>query len=362
MRVNASVIPQQARQHQLGAVADSVDSRVLDHKTLVRAEQRLERLNDLAQVRLVATVVVLPLRVEHVVQRNQGAVVLGHNAGAHAAELLHVGAHAEQQTQVHAERPDVGAGLARHPEDAEVAVVVELDQLALVNGADTELALDGRDEGRALEEGTGEGLEGLGKGSLAAGNLVVEADDGHVLLTGTLLGLDEAGGAVNADNWFWLAKPPRKDHFTQSGPRTQAAGDLGIEGTGVTSLLHTAKPVSAVILILHPDVHVPKHPLHPSNNLVRRGVRRLVEVDDTAGDVGLDVPLVGRRAIGDGGEVAGPDKHLVVVLEQQRPVARVERRHRVLRLDHVLLVAIVPPFLHQRSRVRHCEGRGVLSG
>lgn len=111
-----------------------------------------------------------------------------------------MGAHAEEQTQVHAEGTDIGAGLAGHPKDAEVAVVVELDQLALVDRADTQLALDGRNEGRALEESTGEGLESLGESGLAAGDGVVEADNGNVLLTGTLLGLDEAGGAVNADN------------------------------------------------------------------------------------------------------------------------------------------------------------------
>jgi len=106
----------------------------------------------------------------------------------------------EQQTQVDAERTDIGAGFAGHPEDAQVAVVVELDQLALVNCADTQLALDGRDEGRALEKSTRESLESLGEGGLATGNGVMEANDGDVLLTGTLLGLYEAGGAVNADN------------------------------------------------------------------------------------------------------------------------------------------------------------------
>ena len=200
MGVNAGVIPEQTGKHQLGAVADGVDSRVLADKALVRAEQRLERLDDLAQVRLVAAVVVLPLGIENIVQRDQRAVVLRHDTGAHTAELLHVGAHAEEQTQVNAESTDVGAGLARHPEDAEVAVVVELDQLALVDRADTQLALDGRNEGRALEKRTGEGLEGLGESRLAARDGVVEADDGNVLLSGTLLGLDKAGGAVNADN------------------------------------------------------------------------------------------------------------------------------------------------------------------
>ncbi len=200
MGVDAGVVAQQTGKHQLGAVADGVDGRVLDHEALVGAEQGLERHDDLAQVRLVAAVVILPLGVEDVVQRDERAVVLGHDTAADTAELLHVRADAEQQTQVDAERPDVGAGLAGHPEDAEVAVVVELDQLALVDRADTQLALDGRDEGRALEQRAREGLEGLGKGGLAAGDGVVEADDGNVLLTGALLGLDETGGAIDADD------------------------------------------------------------------------------------------------------------------------------------------------------------------
>lgn len=200
MGVDASVVAQKTRQHQLGAVADGVDSRVLDDQALVGAEEGLEGLDDLAQVRLVAAVVILPLGVEHVVQRHQRAVVLGHDTGAHTAQFLHVGAHAEQQTQVHAQGTDVGAGLARDPEDAEVAVVVELDQLALVDGTDAQLALDGRDEGRALEQRAGKGLERLGEGWLAARDGVVEADDGNVLLTSALLGLDKAGSAINADN------------------------------------------------------------------------------------------------------------------------------------------------------------------
>lgn len=54
---------------------------------------------------------------------------------------------------------------------------------------------------------------------MAAGQLVVETDDGNVLLSGALLGLDKTGGTVNADN--------------------QASRNLGIESTTVTSLLRS---------------------------------------------------------------------------------------------------------------------------
>ena len=219
MGLNALLEAEETRKHKLGAIADSVDSRVLDNDTLVGGEESLKGLDDLAQSGLIATVVELPLSVENVVEGDHGAVVLGHDTGADTTELLHVGADTEKETQVNAEGTDIGTGLARNPEDTEVTVVVELDELRLVDRADTELALDGRDQGRSLEESTGESLEGGGESGLAARDAVVEADNANVLLTSTLLGLDKSGGTVDADN--------------------QAAGNLGIEGTGVTSLLNT---------------------------------------------------------------------------------------------------------------------------
>lgn len=88
----------------------------------------------------------------------------------------------EEETKVDAEGTDVGTGLARDPEDAEVAVVVELDELAVVDGTDAELTLDGGDEGRTLEEGSGEGLDGAGELLLRLEG-AVETEDADVLLT-----------------------------------------------------------------------------------------------------------------------------------------------------------------------------------
>jgi len=72
---------------------------------------------------------------------------------------------------------------------------------------------------------------------------VVETKNADVLLTGTLLRLDQASGAVNADN--------------------QASSDLGIESTTVTSLLNTEDTTD------------------PGDDLVRGRVGGLVQVDDT---------------------------------------------------------------------------------
>ena len=87
-----------------------------------------------------------------------------------------------------------------------------------MDGSDTELALDGRNERWALEEGTSEGLQGAGKLGLATWKLVVQTDDTNVLLSGTLLRLHETGRAINADD--------------------EAASDLGVKSAAVASLLN----------------------------------------------------------------------------------------------------------------------------
>eukprot|EP00128_Syssomonas_multiformis_P013854 Colp12_sorted_trinity150504_noHs@23833 len=229
---------QQTGDHELGAVADRVDRAVLDHHALEGSEQHLKGHHDAAQVALVLALVVGVLRVQHVVHGAQ-VLLLRQDARAHAAQLLHVASGAREQTQVHAQRTDVGAGLAGHPEHAQVAGGVVLEHLGLVDRADAQLALHGRDERRALEQSSGEGVHGLVQ---LAGVLqgTVESHDTDVLLTGALLGLHQAGGAVNADD--------------------QAASHLGIQSATVAGLLHSHDA------------------LDPRNHLVTTRVGGLVEV------------------------------------------------------------------------------------
>jgi hypothetical protein len=219
----------------------------------------------------------------------------------------------EKETQVNTECSDVGTSLTADPEDTEVSVVIELDELALVDGSDTELTLDGRDQRRTLEKRTGKGLKSASELSLATGQLIVETDNSNILLSGTLLGLDKTSGAVNADN--------------------QATGNLGIKSTAVTCLLTS------------------KNALDPSDNLVRGRVGRLIEVDDTRADVLLEVALQRRAAIGDGSEVASANEKLLVVLEEKRPLAGVEGRSGSLGLDNIVLLGC--RLLDDRDFLRH---------
>jgi hypothetical protein len=89
-----------------------------------------------------------------------------------------------------------------------------------VDRSDTELALDGGNERWALEESSGERLEGARKLRLTSGQLVVQTNNADILLSGSLLGLDETGGAVDADN--------------------ETTSDLGVERATVTSLLNSS--------------------------------------------------------------------------------------------------------------------------
>ena len=137
-------------------------------------------------------------------------------------------ANTSQKTQVNAERSDVGTSLAADPEDTEMSIIIEFKQLAFVDGAHAQLTLNGGDEWRSLEEGTGQGLEGASELRLAAGKLVVESDDADILLTSTLLRLDKAGCAVDTDD--------------------QAAGNFWVEGAAVAGLLNTIDNISVFLV------------------------------------------------------------------------------------------------------------------
>lgn len=141
---------------------------------------------------------------------------------------------------MHAKRSDVGTSLAADPEDTKMTVVVELDELGLVDGSNTELSLDGRDQGRSLEQGAGEQLEDACKLCLAAGDLVVEAHNRHVLLSSTLLRLDKSCSSVNAND--------------------ETSCDLRIESTTVTSLFYA------------------EHALDPCDDFVGGGVGGFIEL------------------------------------------------------------------------------------
>ena len=172
---------------------------------------------------------------------------------------------------------------------------VILKELTFVDGPNPELALDGGNQGGTLEDGAGEGFEGAGDlGDV--GDVGVEAGDADVLLAGALLGLDEASGAVDADD--------------------EVAGDLGVEGAGVAGLFDAEEA------------------LDPGDDLVGGRVGGLVEVEDAVFEVLGEGALQGGVAGGDGGVVAGADIETLIVFEEDGPLGGVDWGSEALRLDH----------------------------
>ena len=69
----------------------------------------------------------------------------------------------EEEPKVNAQGPNIGARFAGHPEDTEVAVVIEFEKLGVVYSPYTKLSLDSRYERRPLEERTGQGVKSARK-------------------------------------------------------------------------------------------------------------------------------------------------------------------------------------------------------
>lgn len=127
-------------------------------------------------------------------------------------------AYSEKVAEMNAEGTNVCACFTAHPEYTQVTVVVELVELALVDGSDTQLPFHGGNQRWPLEKRTGECLQGSRKLRLTTRQSVVKANHTHVFLSGALLGFDESCGTINAND--------------------QAPSDLWVESTTVSSLFN----------------------------------------------------------------------------------------------------------------------------
>lgn len=160
-----------------------------------------------------------------------------------------MGSHSEQISNMTTESSHIGSSLTVDPENTHVSLLIVLDKFTLVDGSHSQFLLDGRDEWRSLEARSSQSLEG----SLQLLDIVetaMELDYSDVLFTGALLGFDESGCVVDANN--------------------KASCDLWIQGTRVASFLNLE------------DL------LDPCHNLVRRWVGWLVQVDHSIALVDID--------------------------------------------------------------------------
>ena len=151
---------QKTGEHQLGSITDGVHSGVLHHNALVLQQKDFQWTHHTAEIGVALSVLIAPLSIQHVVHGHH-AVVLRDVSRTHATKLLHVTTRTQQQTEMHAERTDVRTSLTAHPEHSQIAGRIVLNQLAVVDRTNTQLALDGSDERRTLEESSGKLLQSL---------------------------------------------------------------------------------------------------------------------------------------------------------------------------------------------------------
>ena len=149
-----------------------------------------------SEIALVAKFLVVPLSILNIVHGDHGLILL-ESARASTSELLHVGTDSQNVADVNAKGSHVGAGLTRDPEDAHVSFLIVVEELALVDGANTELLLDSRNQGRSLEDRPGQAQKSL-LDLLDLVNMLMELNDGNVLFTRRLLSLNETSCVVDA--------------------------------------------------------------------------------------------------------------------------------------------------------------------
>mmetsp|Transcript_6601 Transcript_6601/g.15791 ORF Transcript_6601/g.15791 Transcript_6601/m.15791 type:complete len:239 (-) Transcript_6601:80-796(-) len=211
-------------------------------------------------------------------------VLLPQHAGANTAELLHVGTNAENQPHVDTHGSHVGSRLARNPDSSQALLGIPIKQFTFVGRSHAQLSLHGRRNRRALEACTGEHFHGPQQLGLAV-NWSVKPADSYVLLTRALLGFDQPRRSVNAHQ--------------------QIPGHFRIQCSAVSSLLTL------------------QNALDPRHNLMGRRVARLVQVDHTILEILVQFSVKRRRSIRHRREMSRAYVQLVIVLQQQRPVRRV---------------------------------------
>ena len=94
---------------------------------------------------------------------------------------------------------DVGTSFAGDPEDTHVTLLVVIEELALIDGSDSKLLLNGGDQRRALEDRAGQAKQGLFN-LLDFLHMLMKLNDSNVLFTSRLLSLNETSGVVDAGN------------------------------------------------------------------------------------------------------------------------------------------------------------------
>lgn len=118
---------------------------------------------------------------------------------------------------MNAQRSHIEASLDAHPKYSHLLLFIELDELAIVDGANTQVSLDGRDHRRTLKDRTRQRLQRL-LNFLHIIDGRVKTHNADVLFASALLRLGQSSRSIDAHD--------------------QRAGHFGIERARMAGLLH----------------------------------------------------------------------------------------------------------------------------
>lgn len=191
-------------------------------------------------------------------------VVLRNITSSQTSQFVHVSASAQKQTQMFTQCSYLSSGLDRDPHDSHLLLGVPLDDFGVLNVSDSQFFLDSRNQRGTLEDGSLENLDFLFDFFETVVRLerIIQLEDAYVLFACVLLTLGEAGGGFDADD--------------------EHTGDFGVESPAVAGLVHF------------------QNAFDPRDDLVRRGVRRFVQIELALLQVVPDVAFQRVSSVADG--------------------------------------------------------------
>mmetsp|Transcript_15791 Transcript_15791/g.23555 ORF Transcript_15791/g.23555 Transcript_15791/m.23555 type:complete len:222 (+) Transcript_15791:422-1087(+) len=152
LRAHINIIrkPQKTRNHQLGPITNGIDSRILHHNPLVIRQQDLKRHNNPSQVLLILCRIIHMLCIQDIMHGTH-IIILAQNTRSDPPQLLHMSPGPNQETKVHAKSTNIRSCFTVHPKNTKITLLVKFNQFRFINGTNTKLTLDRRDQGRSLK-------------------------------------------------------------------------------------------------------------------------------------------------------------------------------------------------------------------
>uniref|UniRef100_A0A2P2KIV7 Uncharacterized protein n=1 Tax=Rhizophora mucronata TaxID=61149 RepID=A0A2P2KIV7_RHIMU len=196
--LNIILKPQQSRNHQLGPITNCIDSRILHNQPLIASQKHLQWHNCSPQVTLILKIVINPLSIQHIMHSHH-IIFLPQNSRPHPPQFLHMPTNPKNQSQMYTHSPHISPCLTRNPKDNQVPIWIILQQLTLINGPNSKVPFNRRNNGRPLKHCPSKCFE-CSCHFCYISHFTVQSRHTNILFSGTLLRFNKASSPINANN------------------------------------------------------------------------------------------------------------------------------------------------------------------